>query len=249
VVCCSKRMNLWCRLFDGDSKSSSGTAKRRVIPDFSGGSDDDEEYLDQARPGDVEAGAANADSNSDTNDNPLQEDDFHSPLKPSDYIELRLGRQLQFYQQRMPRYSRFYTLAQGLLIISAGIGACMSFFGYARYVAIVSVCSTSITAYVEFNSTSRKLARYNQVVSRLFGHLEWWKSLTLIETVDRANISHLVTEAERTFMGEVNGWISRPATGRLSDGGLSNPTSDGKSTLEGSQNGGGGSKINDGRGQ
>ena len=188
---------------------------------------------------DLESGAAELDDK-----HPLlltTRDDFQAPLGPEEYIELRLASKLQFYRARTPRYNQFYTYSQGLLIVGAAVGACMSFFGLARYVAIISAVSTSITAFTEFNHTSRKLARYNQVVGSLQNHLSWWKSLTHIETLDQGNISHLVLEAEKILNAEVGSWVSRPpsVSGGNAQGG-SNSVDSNSAISKGSKNASGG---------
>eukprot|EP01031_Cornospumella_fuschlensis_P029602 gene29602-35735_t len=138
------------------------------------------------------------------------QDDHQRPLKPDDYVELRIKPLMGFYQKRLAPNNQFYNFVQGMLIVATGLGACLTFFSLTEFVAIISTGATCLSAYVEFQSTDKKLARYNSAVASLQKLQVWWHSLTLIEKTDVFNINRLVFETERVNLAECEAWLSSP---------------------------------------
>ena len=74
-------------------------------------------------------------------------DDHYSPVKPDEYIRIRLYPMTLFYRERLPRYARMRQLYQLLLICIASAGAVLAFVGYSSYVPILSAIGSGITAW------------------------------------------------------------------------------------------------------
>ena len=83
---------------------------------------------------------------------------------------------------------------------------------------IVLLLLLGINVWLEFQGTSKKLARYNSCLDNINSILLWWNSLT---PIDKMNITHtnqlglmfyfydrifLVSSCEDVFRGEIQGW-------------------------------------------
>ena len=119
-------------------------------------------------------------------------DDFHSPVKPDDYIRLRLYKMMAFYRSRLPRYSNARQLYSLLILLGASVGAVISFIGYSAQVAIISAVTSGITAWTEFVSTERKVSRYSACIVALEDIILWWDSLSNVEKNSPVNIHELI---------------------------------------------------------
>ena len=129
-------------------------------------------------------------------------DDHHCPLTPENYLEQRVVPQLRFYQHRLPRYYRFRTLCEFLLISGALSGTVLAVVDLTAWAAIVTACTGAITAWLEFRDVAKKLSRYSEAVNQIATVVRWWESLT---DVDRANLScidKLVATCEGLFQSE-----------------------------------------------
>jgi len=118
-------------------------------------------------------------------------DDHQSPVKPAEYLQLRILPLLNFYKKRLPLYYRIRTYIEFLLILG-GLGTTiLAFLQYWWYAPIVAVCAAATTAWLEFSDTSKKLARYSDVVHQVDNIVYWWKSLTDVDRASLANIEQV----------------------------------------------------------
>ena len=78
-------------------------------------------------------------------------DDHHSPLKPDEYIELRLMPQLEFYKGRLPKYGQLNFTCEVLLLLGSLAGATLAILGLAGWAAIATATTVAITAWAEFS--------------------------------------------------------------------------------------------------
>ena len=118
-------------------------------------------------------------------------DDHQSPAKPVEYLQLRILPLLNFYKKRLPLYYRIRTYIEFLLILG-GLGTTiLAFLQYWWYAPIVAVCAAATTAWLEFSDTSKKLARYSDVVHQVDNIVYWWESLTDVDRASLANIEQV----------------------------------------------------------
>jgi len=88
-------------------------------------------------------------------------DDHQSPVRPQEYINLRLEQQVQFYKRRIPgcyRWRRFWELILGICALtSAALGY---FFTTARYVGISTAVATAVTSLGAYSDLTKRIERY-----------------------------------------------------------------------------------------
>jgi hypothetical protein len=125
-------------------------------------------------------------------------DDFHSPCRPSDYMQanthahiiiitatsinnlllqtqMRVQNQLRFYQARLPAYDRTKNICQTLLVLGSFSGVVLSVFNVSTWAAISASMVGAITAWSEFHMTEEKITRYSDAVTQIDSALLWWK--------------------------------------------------------------------------
>lgn len=94
-------------------------------------------------------------------------DDFHSPCRPSDYVQQRIKPQLRFYQARLPGYDRTKTLCQTILVLGTFTGVALALFRVTTWAAIASGVVGAVTAWMEFHGTEDKLTRYSDAITQI----------------------------------------------------------------------------------
>jgi hypothetical protein len=139
-------------------------------------------------------------------------DDFHSPLKPEKYIVLRLMRQYEFYQERVPRYSRRKDFLQTLSVLLSACGSILVFFDASQYVVIVSSVAGAATSWSEFRDVSRKLERYTTTIRSIRKLKSFWDSLDKVDKNSTARITQLVGSGETIITSETGSWNSTAAS-------------------------------------
>merc|ERR1719161_2601706 len=150
-------------------------------------------------------------------DEPAIIDDYHTPVKPQRYIQLRVIRAQKFYSKRIPLYisrRRFWILLG--LFCSAASGAC-TYWGVHDYVALVGSVATAGAAWMEFTDLNNKIERYNTTVKNLDKLLIWWHSLRDVERASKEMGTQLVFSAESIITGEFQAWQSTPAQNENED--------------------------------
>ena len=86
-------------------------------------------------------------------------DDYYSPIKPEDYIELRLKPAIAFYQMRVPEKTH-QRMAYKLALLTATVASSfLARYKLAHMVIIVTAFSSMIIAYSEFADADRKVER------------------------------------------------------------------------------------------
>lgn len=145
-------------------------------------------------------------------------DKHFSPLRPDAYISVRIEVMIEFFQSRLPRYSRAHACAQIALVLFSSTGAALAFLGHSKHVAIVSAVAAAVTAWVEFHAAADKLQRYNASITQLQNLVTWWQSLSDIERAGSPAITRLVVESEDVLASELRAWGST-SVGQHGDGG------------------------------
>jgi len=135
-------------------------------------------------------------------------DNHHSPATPEEYIKWRIMPALQFYQKRIPQYSRRRLVFQGALVLSSVMNALVSALGQPSWTAIIASLAGGIAAWQEFVSVEKKLERHSTVSSALERTLVWWQALTEVDQAAKMNIEHLVQRTEEILTSELAAWLS-----------------------------------------
>ena len=133
-------------------------------------------------------------------------DDFHSPIQPDRYISLRLKPMMTFYQARIPQYTRSAMIMLLMLGMFSVVASALAFFGYADFVVVVTAAGASITSYLEFSDTQRKIERYTRAVRAIKKLLNWWTTLDVVERAGVDATSTLLTTGESIISDERLAW-------------------------------------------
>lgn len=127
-------------------------------------------------------------------------DNHHSPMKPSQYISVRLVPMLDYYQNRVPKKYRELKITTISMTTATSSIAVLSYLngraGTADLSAIagaVGGVSAALTAWQEYSGADRKINRYTAAIVAIQNHLLWWNSLTPVDQ------NSLVTNPSVTF--------------------------------------------------
>ena len=86
-------------------------------------------------------------------------DDYYSPIKPEDYIELRLKPAIAFYQMRVPEKTH-QRMAYKLALLTATVASSfLARFELTHLVTVFTAFSSMIISYSEFADADRKVER------------------------------------------------------------------------------------------
>ena len=136
-------------------------------------------------------------------------DSHHSPLPPDLYVKFRIEQALLFYEGRIPLYSKVRSNGQAILILGSICSVVLVTFGRTTvWAAAVSIITSSVTAWLEFNGVSSKINRYSSAVHSLTTLALWWRTLDSIDKSLVGNIDKLVSEGEEIIKGETDAWAS-----------------------------------------
>ena len=142
---------------------------------------------------------------------PWDDDDHQSPVPPEQYIELRVRPQIEFYQSRLPHYSRQRGAFETAMLLASIAGLLLAFLdggAYTGYAACASAATAAVTAYSKFSAPAKKLQRYSDAIAGVRTTLMWWGSLTEVEQAGVQCISELVLTCEELFSSERQAWVS-----------------------------------------
>lgn len=142
-------------------------------------------------------------------------DKHYQPVQPDFYIRHRVHKTLCFYKSRIPICNHTRNFAQLLMVLGSLLAGAISYFGYARYAAIISITSSAITAYLEFNGTNTKITRYSATVNGLQELILWWDTLPSIDKSAVQNIDRLVMSCEEILQREQQAWRSTNSALRI----------------------------------
>jgi hypothetical protein len=138
----------------------------------------------------------------------LSGDDFHSPCRPTEYLNLRVKKSLAFYQSRLPTYYRTKSNIQMFLLIGTFSGVILALLNIASWAAIFTGVTGAVTAWSEFHGTEDKITRYSDVITQIDSTVLWWKMLTPVDQSSINMISELVERCESVFRDERQAWVS-----------------------------------------
>ena len=75
-------------------------------------------------------------------------DDFHSPVQPQRYIDLRIEKNISFYQDRIPRYNRAKSMFKLLIVFLTVAASALAQSGMVSFVVAVTSASAALTSWV-----------------------------------------------------------------------------------------------------
>ena len=137
-----------------------------------------------------------------------EKDNHHSPLTPKKFIRFRLVPELEFYKQRLPKYSQRRVMTQMLTMLGSLMGAVLAFLGVPLWVGVLSTLSAAVVAWSDFSGTEKKMDRYSTAIDGLNTITLWWEALPEVEQLATKNIDFLVESVEGVIRTERHGWIS-----------------------------------------
>lgn len=135
-------------------------------------------------------------------------DDFHSPCRPTEYLNLRVKKALAFYQNRLPIYTRIKSNTQIFLLAGTFSGVVLALLDITSWVAIFTAVTGAVTAWSEFHGTEDKITRYSDVITQIESAVLWWKMLSPVDQSSVNMISGLVERCESIFRDEHQAWVS-----------------------------------------
>ena len=131
------------------------------------------------------------------------------PVEPAAYIEMRLVKMVEAYQQKIPwfyNWRRFWELVLAVCMVA---GATMSFLPpLAPFVAIATSLAAATTSWNAHDDISKRIVRYTTAVRSLERLMWWWKSLDDIERSNVEFISRLIEEGEAIISNERLAWLT-----------------------------------------
>ena len=75
-------------------------------------------------------------------------DDFHSPVQPQRYIDLRIEKNISFYQDRIPRYNRAKSMFKLFIVFLTVAASALAQSGMVSFVVAVTSASAALTSWV-----------------------------------------------------------------------------------------------------
>ena len=162
-------------------------------------------------------------------------DDFQSPVQPQRYIDMRIKKNISFYQARIPRYNRAKSIFKLLVVFLSVTASALARYRLVSLVVAVTAASAALTSWVEFTDMSSKAKRYTEVISGLKDLLDWWNSLTQVQKASREKIGQLITTSESLIAEEQIGWMSMSKNkdeGETKDGGGESRRSEGSTKVQ-----------------
>lgn len=137
-------------------------------------------------------------------------DDHQSPVKPGQYVQLRLLQKREEYRHAIPRCYRWRRFWELILTICTVASASLSYAGSsaASYVAVSSATAAAVTSWGSFDELAKRIERYSNAVRGINELVWWWKSLTDSERALNANITKLIEHGESLLSTERLAWLA-----------------------------------------
>ena len=169
-------------------------------------------------------------------------DDFQSPVRPTDYIALRIEPTMKFYKRRIPQYAKRIWRTKLAILLLGVASSVLARYELVTWLVLVTSSASALTSWIEFSDSQRKTVRYTRAVSALEKLLDWWSSLGEVEKASKEVIAHLIQTSEGIISEEQMAWTSAAAAAGGGDRG------GGGGGGGGGGSGGGGDSGGDGNG-
>ena len=141
----------------------------------------------------------------------MPEDDGVSPVKPEDYVELRVTPAIKYSQGKIP-VNAFLNFAFKMVVVSLTVvGTICTFVGMRNWLTVSVSFAGCCAAWTEFKDYARKSARHTWTVQALKDKLNWWQSLSSVERASVENISSMIKTCEQAILAETAAWMATPA--------------------------------------
>ena len=136
-------------------------------------------------------------------------DDGLSVLPPDQYVQLRLGDQLNYYRTKTVKLERQLKVIQWSIFIIGGLGSLLAAINRQVWIALTTALAAALTTYLSYQQTESTLMKYNQTATDLANVKSWWKALPPEEQAKQANIDILVDHTEQVLQSELDGWVQQ----------------------------------------
>jgi hypothetical protein len=136
-------------------------------------------------------------------------DDGYSDLSPEQYLKIRLGDQLNYYQKKTVVLEQKLKRMQWSIYGLGGIGTFLAAVGLELWIALTTTIVGVVTLYLEYQQVENTLTKYNQAATDLANLKSWWIALSKQEKEDPKNYDQLVELTESVLGLEMAGWGQR----------------------------------------
>lgn len=136
-------------------------------------------------------------------------DDGMSFLSAEDYLKIRLGDQVNYYQSKVKKLGVQLKSLQWLIYIIGGLGTLLAAVGLELWVALTTTVVGTFSTYLEYRQTENTLMIYNQAGASLKNIQAWWTALSDKKRKDPETIKQLVDNTEKVFQTELKGWVQQ----------------------------------------
>lgn len=134
-------------------------------------------------------------------------DDGFSSLLPEDYITIRLGDQLNYYQLKTNTLEKQLRFWQWSIYLLGGAGTFLAAIRQELWIALTTAAVGASITFLEYRQVEFTLTKYNQTTTDLFNIKTWWTALSKNEKEDPENRNKLVIHTEKVLQSELGGWI------------------------------------------
>ena len=135
-------------------------------------------------------------------------DDHYSPVRPDEYIEQRLKKKKQFYEDRLPWYAAMRLFLKLLTLSCTVAASIIARFGLSSYVTLITAFATAVTSWQEFSDVDAKLERYTRAIAAIENLLSQWRAKGPVERASVTAIADLVLTGESIIANERLAWTS-----------------------------------------
>lgn len=142
-------------------------------------------------------------------------DNHYDPITPDLYIRYRIQPMILFFQARVPLLFTARAFCQIVIIAGSVLIGAFSFYNLIQYTAIVTVVTSAVAAYLEYNGIESKINRYSNVIHALQELIMWWETLSPIDHSAVENIDRLVFSAEELLLRERQAWKATSQAAKL----------------------------------
>ena len=136
-------------------------------------------------------------------------DDGLSALTPDQYVELRLGDQINYFTGKSQMLEKQLKYFSYFAYMVGGLGTFLVAVNYQLWLPLTTAIVTAIATYFGYRQTENTLIKYNQTGEDLKNVRSWWYGLKPEEQADTANINSLVEHTEQVLQSEMDGWVQQ----------------------------------------
>ena len=136
-------------------------------------------------------------------------DDGLSALTPDQYVELRLGDQINYFTGKSQNLEKQLKYFSYLAYVTGGVGTFLVAINYQIWLPLTTAIVTAVGTYFGYRQTENTLIKYNQAGEDLKNVRSWWYGLKAEEQADPVNINSLVEHTEQVLQSEMDGWVQQ----------------------------------------